>query len=101
MMRSPTGQAATPPPLDTIRRDQRLGERVSFRGAAFECGDGEVSLSFDRNDGTVMRLRLVAQEARALASLLQSRGKTIGSHSDRSSGNPISSVSTPEDGENV
>lgn len=91
-----------PPSPAAVAKEKRYGTLVEWRGSTATTDRGEVSLSFDRADGSVMRLRMSGEDARQLAeSLLDFFQRQTGSHSDRSSGRSSSPVSTPLDGENV
>lgn len=76
----------------------KLGPLLTWRGVT--GGDGELSLSFDVPEG-VMRMRLSAPDALKLAAAICDCQANSLSHSDRSSGSPIASVSTPQDGVKV
>ncbi len=83
-----------------VRWEQGGAVHARWRGITL-CHDcGLVQLSFQMADGSVCRLLLTPEAQQELRRVLAGYLDIV-SHSERSSGNPQSAVSIPEDGENV
>ena len=73
---------------------------VDWRGTLRACPHcGDIGISFDREDGTVLRLRLNPRSAQAVMQTIRdyvSGGRPRNSHSPSSVGMPSADVSTKE-----
>ena len=82
--------------------ETRFGPEVKWRGTRGSRQEGLISISIVSKSGEITRLMMGFDSAAKLrASINTYVPENTGSHSDRSSGMPISSVSLPQEGENV
>ncbi|MDG9791959.1 hypothetical protein [Brucella anthropi] len=99
---STTIQIPPPQRSDLFRDTNRFGKRVKWRGTTGSRRESCLSISFIDTDGEITRLLLDFDSADKLrASINTYVPENTGSHSDRSSGIPISEGSSPQEGQFV